>query len=102
MTPLTRMTMLTPLTTHTYIQNMTINADIHDIDATPVISATSESDCGVYASAVAIQWAQGKSLPSSGDVSSMRHHLISCLKNATVQSFREGPRKRDVALALSR
>ena len=49
------------------------------------------SDCGVYASAVTFQWAQGKSLPSSWDVSGMRQ---SCLENAAVQSFREGPRRK--------
>jgi len=45
------------------------------------------SDCGIYAAAVAYEWAQGQQLPRAWEVQKMRGHLVSSLEAGKILSF---------------
>ena len=65
------------------------------VTITPCPRQTNASDCGVYASAVAFEWATGNpKIPQTWNVPVMRQHLLACLEGESVLRFPQGQNKR--------
>jgi hypothetical protein len=78
-----------------YARRINSATDKLEIKITPCPRQTNASDCGVYAAAVAFEWAMGNQiLPPTWDVPRMRPHLIECLEASSVARFPQGPVKR--------
>ena len=65
------------------------------ISIVPSAKQTNGSDCGVYAAAVAFEWANGhQQLPLQWDVAATRTHLLACLESQKANRFVQGSGKR--------
>ena len=66
-----------------------------EVKISPCPRQGNAADCGVYAAAVAFEWATGNpKLPMAWDVHHMRPHLIQCLEARALVRFAQGPVKR--------
>ena len=61
------------------------------VKISPCPRQANASDCGVYAAAVAFEWATGNpNLPTAWNVPNMRPHLLDCLEARSVVRFPQG------------